>query len=685
MPPLVPLLALKNNQKVPAALGHRMGTGGWFETFWDFLRHNSPIRWRILIAIIFIVAPLSPAQEIRNVTIGWGSALRLGRWEPVFVTLEDQQTRAVDLQIHGSYGEKSEAMWLHQTAPASPRPTTYALLFPINAQPSRIEVIVSDLQTGKTLGYQPLQNNSSFTPAGQVPTRLLGPNDLLVGISGDIDDSLRLQSQLTRAGIPAGVLDPLKLPANFAGYDGVSVLILAAPDLQQTTGDQDQAIVDWVRQGGNLLFIPGTTPLPPKSVLVDALPCAIGINRTVDESSARLNARELSPREGATDLHVLNQVGYLGTAGFGKIAVLPIDISPMQFPEDPAANALWKSILSPMVKIPPIGAPTELPVAEEDQNLVAGPNAAESVGRGPRESRAILPLLSLLGAAGSTPRSDRGGELLLLAGIFFLLGPVDSILLMRLGQHPRNALTLTGWIGLLLSIGICIAAKAVHPSATVETFRLTDQIGDSTVAASDLLALNSDDPMRVSLSLDPNEWWEPANQAARTYRPDRFVDAQCREDRTGCRPEFADLTGSEAQAWHGEAANPGPALLKSQLHLQSEKSSAHLVGTITNLSKTVMRDFQIATSSGNVHLPQPINPGVTANFDEPLSTDPISLDGLPTNVGDISPDRAARIDALIKSGHACIYCQMPDAPAINVGPSVAAHIQVLRAVVAIAH
>ncbi len=66
---------------------------------------------------------------------------------------------------------------------------------------------------------------------------------------------------------------------------------------------------------------------------------------------------------------------------------------------------------------------------------------------------------------------------------------------MRLGQHPRNALTLTGWIGLILSVGICIAAHAVHPSATVNTFRLIDQINDSTVAASDLIALNSDDPL----------------------------------------------------------------------------------------------------------------------------------------------------------------------------------------------
>ncbi len=185
----------------------------------------------------------------------------------------------------------------------------------------------------------------------------------------------------------------------------------------------------------------------------------------------------------------------------------------------------------------------------------------------------------------------------------------------------------------------------------------------------------------MNTSLDPTEWWEPANQAARTYRPDRFVDAQCREDRTGCRPEFIDLTGSEAQAWHGEAANLGSPLLKATLHLQSQKSGMHVVGSITDLTPTLLGNIQIATAAGNVHLPTiQIASGQTLDIDQPLSTDPIALDGLPPNVGDISPDRAARIDALIKSGNACIYCRMPQAPTMNVGPAVAAHIQVLRAV-----
>ena len=154
--------------------------------------------------------------------------------------------REIDLQIHGTYGEKSEALWLHQTAVAEPQPDTYCLLFPINAQLSRIEVIVSDRQTGRTLGTRVLQNDSSFSSGGRQPKRLLAPNDILIGISGNIDDAICLEAQLRRAAIPVGVLDPLHLPANFAGYDSISVLILAAPDLDQIKPDQEQAILQWI-------------------------------------------------------------------------------------------------------------------------------------------------------------------------------------------------------------------------------------------------------------------------------------------------------------------------------------------------------------------------------------------------------------------------------------------------------
>jgi len=642
-----------------------------------------------LLPLILISA--AGGQEIRKVTVGWGNDLRLGRWTPVFVTVEDPQAREVDLQIHGSYGEKSEALWLHQTAVAEPRPDTYALLFPINAQLSRVEVIVSDLQTGRTLGTQALQNNASFSPAGRVPMRVLAPEDLLIGISGDIDDCLRLQGQLDRAGILAGVLDPMRLPANFAGYDGVSVVILAAADLAELTGVQDQAIVEWVRRGGNLVVIPGTTPPPLRDTLMDALPCTIGVNRTINlpiggpaTRPASLNGRELSPRPQATILMVLDQTGYVARVGLGKIAVLPLDVSPLEFAEAAGANAFWKSLLGPMVKVSTVNEPTEIIVGDAEEALVPGPNAAESVGRGQRESAAIRHVLELLGATGTLGRIDWRAALIGMAGIFFLLGPVDSVILMRLGQPPRNRLTLLGWMGLIAAVAAYAMARPIHSSPTAATFRLVDQADDSIVAATDVIAVNAEEPQMVGLSLDVNEWWEPANQAAREFGSNRFVDADCRQDKTGCRPEWVRLDGSEAQAWHGEAADLGPALLNADFVLRNNNAGiVHLKGRLSNKSSTVMTDIQIETAAGNFRLAQPLAAGATIDLDEAVSGEAITLAGLPEDVGDVAPERADRIEELVKSGRACVICQMPDAADVKVGIGAEIHWQILRAVVAL--
>lgn len=590
-----------------------------------------------------------------KVNAGWGDAMRMGRWTPVFVAVADPQTREVDLQIHGTYGEKSLAVWVHQTAVAQPRPTTYELLFPFNGQPARIEVIVSDEKTGRTLAAQALQNPASFSPAGRVPMRLLGPNEFLMGISGEIGDAMRLQAQLNGAGLAGGILDPIRLPANFIGYDGVSALVLVAADLAELKPEQEQAILRWVRRGGNLVFIPGTTAMPGKSDLVEALPCEIGVNRTI----AGLNGRELSPRPGAAAVKVLDQIGYERRLGLGYIVVLPMDIAPMQFADAKGANTLWRSMLAGMVRVPAIHEPTEMVLSDEQDILIPGPNAADSVGRGQRESVAIRNVLELLGATGSEPPVDWHGALLWMMGIFLLVGPVDSVILMRLGQGPRNWVTIVGWVGLLASVGTYAAVRPGDGPATVRSLRLVDQVDDSTVAATDIIAVNSPRAKWVWMGLDENEWWEPANQAARSFGPERFVDAACHEDKKGCRPDWIRLTGGEAQAWHGETAGTEGALLRAKLRVRRDRAgNVHLVGKLVNASANVMRDIQIETVEGNCRIGQSLGGGASVDVDEEVGNQAIVMNGLPGDVGDVAPERADRVEQLVKSGFACVYCRI---------------------------
>ncbi|HEX4055821.1 MAG TPA: hypothetical protein VHX86_16275 [Tepidisphaeraceae bacterium] len=611
--------------------------------------------WWIVGCALLGVASGARGQTMLKVNVGWGDAMRMGRWTPVFVAVANPQTREVDLQIHGTYGEKSLAVWVHQIAVAQPRPTTYELLFPLNGQPARIEVIVSDEKTGRTLAAQALQNPASFSPAGRVPMRLLGPNDFLAGISGEIGDAMRLQAQLNQAGLVGGILDPIRLPANFIGYDGVSVLVLAAADLAEVTAEQERAILQWVGRGGNLVFIPGTTAMPSRSDLVEALPCEIGVNRTI----AGLNGRELSPRAGAAAVTVRGQTGYERRLGLGYILVLPMDIAPVQFADAKGANAFWRSMLAGMARVPGIHEPTEMVLSDEQDILIPGPNAADSVGRGRRESVAIRHVLELLGATGSEPPVDWHVALLWMAGIFLLIGPVDSIILMRLGQRPRNWVTIVGWVGLLASVGLYVAIRPGDSPVTVRSLRVVDQVDNSAVAATDIVAVNSPSAKWVRMGLDEDEWWEPANQAARSYGPERFVDASCHEDKKGCRPEWIRLIGGEAQAWHGETVAVGGAVLRAKLRVRRDRPGNVIVsGTLTNVSKNTLSDIQIETADGNCRVGKSLGAGESMEVDEALGNQGIAMNGLPADVGDVAPDRADRVEQMVKSGFGCVYGQM---------------------------
>jgi len=290
----------------------------------------------------------------------------------------------------------------------------------------------------------------------------------------------------------------------------------------------------------------------------------------------------------------------------------------------------------------------------------------------------------MMDAAKSSNAIDWRSSLLSIAAICFLLGPIDSILLMRLGQRPRNWLTIFGWIGLIASLGGYAIAREIKTSPSIATFRIVDQVDDSAIAAIDIISLNSGHPQLVPLSPDKNEWWEPANQAARLFSPDRFLDAICHEDKTGCRPEWVRLNGIEPQAWHGEAANRGPGLLRADLRLERSADHAiHLIGKLTNAATTAMTDTYILTASGNFEIGEPLAAGASVDLDQLPVSDPISFPGLPADITDLSPERADRIEELVKFGQAEVICQMPDAVDLKVGPNAQLHWQILRAVLPI--
>jgi hypothetical protein len=653
-------------------------------------------RWIGALALCFVLlaAPLhARAQTSLKAVIGWGDAARLGRWTPLFVTVADSQGRSIIVAVEGSYGV-SGSFQVRQRATVQPsrQATTYLLLIPLNAQPSRTAVTISDEITGKTLARQVLEQPASFDPAGKIPVRLVQTDHTLIGISGDVANAMLLQAQLHRAGLVSGILGSLKLPSNAIGYEGISILVLDDGDFSDFDLLQQRCVVDWVGRGGYLLVIPGTDALPAKGPIVAALPCEVGENRQVVPPTAwattrptTLNGRALSPRPGAQALDVLGITAYAKRQGLGRIVVLPANVSPLEFAADRDALALWRAILFGMTNVPAPRRVTEIAVSDEQEDIVpAGPRLADTIGRGPRETIAIRHVLAALNAAGSRAGANWPDLLLWLAGICAIAGPLDSMLLMRLGQPPRHWVTVLGWLGLLAALGGYVAERPAAQAPQVRTFRLIDQIDKTAMAATDVVAIESNRNVTLPLILDQDEWWEPANQAAESFPKNHFLNISFREDHHGCRPEQLAMKAGEPQSLRGESAVTGPAILQSNLKLADGRIS----GTLTNNSTATMTDIRIEAANGSCRVNRTaLDPGAQMDVDAPLSSDRIPPSGLPADAADIAPDRTDRILALLKSGGwASVECQMPDAASVPVCQDVAPiqHLQLLRAVVPLA-
>jgi hypothetical protein len=624
---------------------------------------------------------------------GWGNAVRLGRWTCLFVTVADRQTRSCYLEIHGTYGTGA-AVLVRQRIVAAPQPTVYALCFPLNADPSHYAVDLVDESTGKTLASRLLQDPSVFTAAGQTPLVQLAAGDTLIGISGNIDDAIALKTQLAQANLPAGVIDQARVPNAAIGLEGISVLILSAADFRDFDSGQEKAIVDWIAAGGNLVVIPGPEALGPDSALLNILPCDIGINRTVTTSPSDINGRELHPRPGAQAVQLFAETGnsdwiaYARPFGMGRIIVLPADICKIKFTDGSAAIDFWRTVLRGMADVTGFKPVTAMAVSDELEEIMpVGPKMADSIGRGPRETLAIRHLLQTLQADQPHQRHDWPAMLLAALAICAVLGPLDSLMMMRMGMPPRHWMIVIGWIGLFAAIGGYLAIRAQAAQMQIRTVRLIDQVDSNSVMATDLVAIESNRSEKDSLNL-PAEWWEPANQAAATFSPDRFLDVALHEDRNSCRPEIVRLHAGEAQSFRGESIAAGPALLSAKLSCAKDSSGKMVLdGEVTNLSGMALTDIQVQTVYGNFSVDESTLPaGGTVRIHAALSQRPISAAGMPDDLFDMTPDQTDRISALVKTGSfACVYAQSPDAPAIDVidGAAALEHWQIIRAVVAI--
>ena len=660
-----------------------------------------------------------------DVRVGWGGMVRASRWNSVRVTLSHPVSRRVTFEFrapHGSfYGMRSR-----QVLTIGPEPQTYIVYMPLrHFMPEDLAFVVRDATTRRQLANYP-----AGPYAGFAPTEHTSPGHSFLGISGRRATLRPVTNALPGAKLAAAHVEQEELPTSAIGYDALDVLVLNAPDFTNLSTEQQQAIVEWVRVGGNLLVWPGDTPIPSSGPLLDALPCRIGDTAVIELSAedlkaaglsprfGKLPARELSPAPGAVPLQLLGTdrvTAYQGRVGLGRVLVSPVDLASLQMNDPQKTWALWRVVLKGMIRRLPDDA---VATPEQTYDPAAGQTEA-------REATALRQVGDMLGNVPGAGQFGFGYVAGILIAMMVIVGPVDWLLLKKLGRQPWTWATTTGWIALVTLCAVYAGHVFKSGELHFRTFQLVDQADGLVVARTNLSALYSPRTTEYQLQTRPDEWWQPASPGDEFYGYRRSgQEITFAQTYRGSTPDPMVVNVWNLRFLAGESTTAAPPLVEAKLQVERRdvagKPRKYLVGTVTNVGHEALTNVAIWTQAGRVRLftsgdTQPatllrIAPGQTVNVDAAIDpTSPVTASGLTDaqrarygaypgsqtpidrgrlwdQGGDLSMRRTDRIEQWVteRADLACVYaeCEAPS-PVVELGEAqpIEAHWKVLRALV----
>ena len=674
---------------------------------------------------------VGPTGTSLRVRAGWGGRVQPDRWNPVYITLSDSATRNILFEFRaphgGFYGMKSR-----QVITIGPEPQTFIVYMPLRQfMPEDLSFVIRDATTRRRLADYPGGPYFSFAPVA--PTN---PGYSLLGISGKRVTLRPLMNTLPGARLDASHIETEELPTSAIGYDCLDVLILNAPDFTALLPEQQQAILEWVRTGGNVLLWPGDSPVPESGHLLNALPCRIGGTAVIELSPdelkiaglsprfGKLPARVLEPRQGSTPIALLGTervTGHQSRLGLGRVLVCPVDLSSLQFSNPTKTWTAWRVVLKGMIRRLPDNA-----VAQSDENYYAG--VSETQVREATALRQVGDLLGTVPGAGSFGFGYVAGVLIVM---MVVVGPVDWFVLKKLGRQPWTWATTTGWVALVTLSAVYAGHLFKSGELHWRTFELVDQADGVAVARTDLAALYSPRTTEYTIETRPDSWWQPASPGDEFYGYRRSAqDVTFDQTYRGSTPDPMVVNVWNLRFLRAETTAAAPALVDAKLRIEQRQSNGrttkHLVGTITNTGIEPLIHVAVRISAGwarpfvNRGATQPaepvrIEPGQTVEIDSMIDTTAPAPPAAQANDwrrmrytyygdtvaqidrnriwdqgGDLSMRRTDRIEQWVaeRDDLACVYaeCEKPPAAAeLSGSQPIESHWKVVRALVTLAN
>jgi len=588
------------------------------------------MRWHrgiISLALLAVIASPALAQTTRPAAsleatvaahLGWGQMIASERWNPLLVTVAAPRARAVVIEISQEDGP-ANLHRIRQHATAGPIATVYALVCPLATSGTHVVINIRDAETDATL--------ASIVANAKADQVTVDSTRDLIAVSGSLANWPMLHDQLTAAGFESGALQTDRLPYQAIGYDGVTLLILDAMDFRQFNFSQQSAILQWISAGGCLLVWPGLDPLPPSSPLTDVLPATLGEAHTFNIAGQELPGRLLAPKPEGRPLivsaAVLANNGCIIPYGLGSIAVVPMDLSKLQFDQPTAAVTFWQPLLASM----------------------ANPAPKQDLPPGDARQRILDDLQTKLPAS---PASPWQSLLPALAIIFLVIGPLDSILLFANHRPPRNWLTLTGWLGTVA----CVAALVIGQPPTpprVLTLRVIDQTADGVVAANELIAIRPGSQTSGNLpTTQPAASWRtfPPISPPGTHAND-FAILDCQQDQHGTWIDHLWTDADNTRFAQSDEFVSAPPIITASLTIFPSILLPNIDGSITNHGRLPLQNIRITSSLGQIDLPAPLLPGQTQNIADVLTKSDPGEQGLSADLHALNETRTRRISRLL--------------------------------------
>jgi hypothetical protein len=298
-----------------------------------------------------------------------------------------------------------------------------------------------------------------------------------------------------------------------------------------------------------------------------------------------------------------------------------------------------------------------------------------------------------------------------------VVGPVDWLVLKRLGRQPWTWVTTSGWIALVTLAAIMMGSLVKSGDLHFRTTTVIDEADRARVAELTFASIYSPRTTDYATETDPQAWWSPAADVNSFMYygggGGMRVEVPFHQDFRGNTPDPMLINVWNSRMLAGETLAPAAAIIDAKL---SRRDGDQIVGTIANRSDLPLKNVQVRVRSRSSETLAALAAGETKevtlrlsgsdqsfnsvplqqrqqqqpyyNYPYAYNPNPLPRGGVPSlaMTADVAARRSGRIDALLGEFDdlACVYAEF-DAPSgalkLKTGEPIEAHRGVVRALV----